>query len=358
MTTIELKRYILHWDLIRFVLEKTGCRNIVKHDHYFSASNIDGDNPGAINVFLDEHLSVVNYTRNLGSPADLFDLVGYNLKIMGEKHTFYDVMVYLHGLLKLDFNSLYVQQTKEDKASTLLSIFNVESKNYREKDEIIYAEEIDYVPYPHIDFFREGMTRKTIEKFSLGYSFHLRRTIIPLRYWMNGKLMGYNGRTSISKCSEIGIRKYMITKGYQKSINLYGLWENLKSIEKSGFIVLFEAEKSVLKRDALGDSTCVALQGHSISNEQVRIINGLDIQEVIVAMDKDVDAYDVMSICEQFYGIKKVSFIFDRNNLLATKDSPVDKNNKIYQFLLKYRIEYDKHFHEYFLKMRKDGVNY
>jgi len=43
-------------------------------------------------------------------------------------------------------------------------------------------------------------------------------------------------------------QKYFITPGMRKEINIYGLWENYKDIQKAGYIVIFEAEKSVLKK--------------------------------------------------------------------------------------------------------------
>ena len=48
----------------------------------------------------------------------------------------------------------------------------------------------------------------------------------------------------------------------RKEINIYGLWENYKDIQKAGYIVIFEAEKSVLKRDSRMDPTGGAIEGH------------------------------------------------------------------------------------------------
>lgn len=50
-------------------------------------------------------------------------------------------------------------------------------------------------------------------------------------------------------------------------MNLFGLWENKDSIQEKGHVVVFEAEKSVLKRDSLNDPTGVAVSGHEISDE-------------------------------------------------------------------------------------------
>ena len=93
----------------------------------------------------------------------------------------------------------------------------------------------------------------------------------------------------------------------------------------------------------------VALSGKSISSEQVRIILGLRIKEIIIALDKDVDIHEVFAIAERFYGLRTVSFIWDKNNILGPKDSPADANNNNYLRLYNNRIRYNEKLHKKFL---------
>ena len=115
-----------------------------------------------------------------------------------------------------------------------------------------------------------------------------------------------------------------------------------------------ESEKSVLKRDSLGDSTVVALSGKTISDEQVRILMGLNV-EVIIALDKDVDVNEVRHICEKFKNVRKVSYIHDFMGILGDKDAPMDARNKDYQFLFDNRIVYDRKEQELYTKSLKNG---
>jgi DNA primase len=131
---------------------------------------------------------------------------------------------------------------------------------------------------------------------------------------------------------------------------IYGYWENQESIEQAGYCIIYEAEKSVLKRDSRNDSTGLALHGHSISEEQLRIILSLNVNEIIIAMDKDIPIEEIRAICEKFYRIRKVSYIYDRWDILGAKDSPADTCNKIYNFLFKHRIVYDESEHQKYLK--------
>ena len=181
----------------------------------------------------------------------------------------------------------------------------------------------------------------TREKFKLAYSYKHKRIIIPLRYWATGELLGFNQRTTVENYDEFNIKKYFITPTYPKALNLYGLYENYSSIQKAGYVVVAESEKSVLKRDSLGDGTVVALSGKSMSDEQVRILMGLNV-EIIIGLDKDVDINEVRHLCEKFKNVRKVSYIYDFMGILKSKDAPMDASNKDYQFLLESRIVYDR----------------
>ena len=131
------------------------------------------------------------------------------------------------------------------------------------------------------------------------------------------------------------------------------MWENRKEIEEKGYCVIFEAEKSVLKRDSLTDATGIAINGKTISNEQVDIILSLDISEVIIALDADVDINEVRWTAEKFYEKIKVSFMHDNTGLLGAKDSPADLRNADYQYLFDNRIEYNEAEHEKYVESLK-----
>lgn len=357
MTAIELKEYIYKNEKIPYILEDIKCKNIVFHHNknYYSCSNYNGDNPSAINIFNDKHLGYVNYTRNVQASdhKDLISLVQYNLDI-----DFLNAIKHIHKILGLSYS--YRKPIKIEQHHNPLEVFTKhQCKEYCNISDVKTIDEdilSDFIPAVHIDIFREGIIGKTIKKFGLGYSYRWKRTIFPIRYWLNGALMGYNARTSIKYCEELGISKYWLTPGLNKSINLYGLYENYKSIQKNHIVTIFEAEKSVLKRDSLMDENCVALQGHYMSEEQMRILLGLNVNEIVIALDKDVDIYSVLGMCEKFYGLRKISFIIDKWDILGEKDSPADAHNKDYCFLFDNRVVYNEKLHNKYLKHVKNKI--
>lgn len=348
-STVELKEYIYENEKIEYILESLGCHNIKfnKDKNYYSAAQPDGDNPQGINIRNNKYLNYRSFSRNVNyeDNEDIISLVEYI-----KKYSFIESIKYLHSILGLEYKWTKKEQKKKEEKPDPLNVFKkIRSKTNRKVIDVsdVEFETLDenvlneYVPMLHIDFLREGIMPWTREKFGLCYSYKNNRVIIPMRAWNTGELLGTNARTTIKNYEEFGIKKYFITPSYPKHLNLYGLYENYESIKKAGYVVIAESEKSVLKRDSLCDGTVVALSGKSISLEQVRILIGLNV-EIIIGLDADVDINEIRHICDKFYHIRTVSYIYDKWNLLSEKNAPMDASNKIYQFLFKHRIKYDE----------------
>ena len=359
MTVLELKKYIFHEGKIEFILNEIGCGHIVYHPtkEYYSCSNCNGDNKTAINISNNEYLNCRNYTREkeFDENSDLLTLVQYNKSLNNKNFSFFDTVKYLHKLLRLPL-TFKKQEEKKEVVDPLYIFKKVKAKRKRQNVldfQVLDESELqDFVPYVHIDFFKEGIMPWTVKKFGLAYSYRFKRNVIPLRYWLTGELLGFNMRTSVENYELFDIKKYFITPGYPKQMNLFGLWENKETIQEKGYVIVYEAEKSVLKRDSLNDSTGVAVSGHEISDEQVKILIGLNC-EIIIAFDKDIDIDHIRHCCEKFYGIRKVSYIWDKYDLIGEKDSPADAQNKIFEFLMQYRVTYDYEEHNKYLKSLK-----
>ena len=345
MTINELKEYIYNEQKIEYVLEQIGCHNIHYNSQkeYWSAAQPDGDNPQGVNIRNNEYLNYRSFSRGIDyeDNKDLISLVEATKKL-----SFIEAVKYLHKILDLPFEF----KKKEERPKKKFDPLNIFKRTLRSGRRAVNVDDIhvlddklldDFVPMLHIDWFHEGIMPWTREKFKLAYSYKHKRVIIPLRYWATGELLGFNQRTTVKNYEEFGIKKYFITPTYPKALNLYGLHENYDSIQKAGYVVVAESEKSVLKRDSLGDGTVVALSGKSISDEQIRILMGLNV-EIVIGLDKDVDINEVRHMCEKFKNVRKVSYIHDFMGILGDKDAPMDASNKDYQFLFESRIVYDR----------------
>ena len=178
MTVLELKKYIFHEGKIEFILNEIGCGHIVYHPtkEYYSCSNCNGDNKAAINISNNEYLNCRNYTREkeFDENSDLLTLVQYNKSLNNKNFSFFDTVKYLHKLLGLPL-TFKKQEEKKEVVDPLYIFKKVKAKRKRQNVldfQVLDESELqDFVPYVHIDFFKEGIMPWTVKKFGLAYSY-------------------------------------------------------------------------------------------------------------------------------------------------------------------------------------------
>lgn len=178
-----------------------------------------------------------------------------------------------------------------------------------------------FVPMLHDMWRSEGITEETAKKFNIRYDTSTECIIIPILD-KEGNLVGAKSRET--KPSE---HKYSYELRSRKSLVLYGLYQNLESIRKKNEVIVFEAEKSVLKADSMGLTNTVALGGKIVSVDQARMLQDLNV-DIILALDEDVSDEDIMK------NVHKISFPFLlkdiyvlKDNRLRHKESPADNKD-------------------------------
>jgi DNA primase len=261
---------------------------------------------------------------------------------MGLKNIdFVAALKWLHKTLNLEWSDKKVKKEIKPKYNPL-DIFTskLKSKHKNNVEDIdIYDEDVlvDFGDCIHKDYGDGRITEKVRKEFGLCYDFQRKRTVIP---WRNQDgIVGISGRTSVPLYKELGISKFYSYQGFKKRKSVYGFCENYAHIQKAGYAVIFESEKSVLIRASLGDRTGLAVGGSNISDEQVGLILSLNV-DVIIALDKDQPKEYIKELCSKFSKYRNVYYIWDKWDLLGAKDSPADANNKTYNFLMKYKVKY------------------
>lgn len=184
-----------------------------------------------------------------------------------------------------------------------------------------------FIPVLHSYWKIEGITEETAAKFDIRYDTATECIVIPLLD-EHGNLVGVKSReTKPAK------NKYDYILRSRKSLVLYGLWQNQDAIREKKEVIVFEAEKSVLKADSLGIHNTVALGGKIISTDQAKLLRSLE-STIILALDEDVNNEDIAS------NVHKVSFPFPvhrvyvlKDERLGKKESPADRQ----EILLDYK---------------------
>ena len=96
----------------------------------------------------------------------------------------------------------------------------------------------------------------------------------------------------------------------------------------------------------------VAVCGSNLINYQVEMLKSLEVEEIIIAFDKQYQEYKdaeyikweekLINIYKKYGGFIQISFILDTENLLGYKDSPIDKGPDIFLERNKYEILVNK----------------
>lgn len=233
-------------------------------------------------------------------------------------------------------------------------------KYYREKTFLLLEEYspkvLDcFLNFHHPSWIKEGISEKTMDKFNIRFSNSENRIIIPHKD-ISGRIVGIRARALEEE--DVVYGKYKPEKvgnvlyTHNLSYNLYGIFEHKKAIQKFKRAVIVESEKSVMLDDTYfgENSTAVACCGSNINKYQIwLLVHKLGVNEIVIALDKEYENWlseeakkyrkKLVEICEKYSYCVKMSYIFDRENLIGRKDAPHDRGKEVYEKLLKDRID-------------------
>ena len=175
----------------------------------------------------------------------------------------------------------------------------------------------------------EGISPDVMKRFGIKWYEYRKHIIIPCRN-AQGKLIGIRRRSLVE-----GEQKYMPLTiegrdyAFSTGLALYGLYENLATIQHRRECYLFEGEKSVLKAATIyGDFPCVACFSHSVSRQQVSLLAELGVSKITLCFDYDggpeKKIYGLIRDKIIGWGIDCGYMYKDYNIMLDEHDSPID----------------------------------
>lgn len=332
MDVVSLKTYIYDEDLSEQVLESIGCHSIKRHGNdYITCGNKDGDNQNAITLYLNENLTVVNYTRCLSKTkrtTDIIDLVMFN-----EDLTFPEALKFVCNELGLDFYNSGLEDVPESlQIIKMLQDMKVNSEQEDNEPLKPVNEKIlsYYIPYGNKMWEDEdGISLETQEEFCIGFDPCTNYITIPI-YDELGSLVGVKGR--YYGTPDKVHPKYTALEKYSKGRVLYGYWQNKEYIKNSRFLYVVESEKNILKLAELGVRNVISTGGKKITKYQIEMIVRTGCIPIL-SYDKDVNEDELNYIASLFIDGIDVYAIIDKNNLLEQKESPSDNPNKWMQLV-------------------------
>lgn len=275
-------------------------------------------------------LTVKNHTRSdFPDSADIITLVEYIQKVYFTKA--------IHWICEVCGYAYYDGYENKDEIGDpcLKFLDEIETKNKKYDDEVLKKLDKkilnEYMPYANTWFYEDGIPIDIQQLFEVGFCVRDECITIPIRD-ENGFLVGVKART-IRDYEMLGVSKYWYIHPVPKSKILYGLDKSYSYIREAGFVIVYEAEKSVQKSFSYGFCNCVSIGGHELGEEQVIKLERLGV-DIVFAFDKMTDnetGKDItgkMTIKEaQKFMIKDRLYAiieFHNKGILKNKDAPVD----------------------------------
>lgn len=208
-----------------------------------------------------------------------------------------------------------------------------------------------FTKYYPIEWLKDGISKKAMDKFNIKYSISQNKIIIP-HYDTENRLIGIRGRAlneyeieEYGKYAPVKIEDIMYN--HRLSYNLYGLNITKENIKNTGICFLVEGEKGVLQLEDFSFPNCgAAVCGSSLNIHQLRILmEECHPKEIILCFDNEelegeekyfLKLYDM---CKKYKNYCNMSFIYDRQHLTNLKESPTDRGENVFKQLISKRVK-------------------
>ena len=325
MDVKALKEYLYNNNYVEQLLNNIGCHHIKYHTskEYWSCANKDGDNVTAINVFNNENLGCVNYTRSMidvDRGTDIIDLICYTLDISFPeclKYICNEIGInYYHDFSEEEPNSFYyLELLKSMDSGEFLNDEKEQLKPISENILNYYRKDVNDL------FMNDNIDYDTQIEFEVGYDPETNRITIPIRS-MIGDLVGVKGRLFKKELLNDEL-KYIYLEPCARSQVIYGLNKTYDFIQQNRCIFICEAEKAVMQLWSYGYKNSGAVGGKKISRQQIELLIRLGV-DLVFCFDKDVQDSELKELRNKFPENMRIFYMTDKDNILKEKESPSD----------------------------------
>lgn len=286
-----------------------------------------------------------------GYTMDIIGLVQKRLSLLKQPSSFMDSINFILDVvhLKIDNVTRKSNNTICDWQSGIEKFVRLkrgESVLKKYDDSII--DQLDDIYYQ--GWLDEGISIETLQKYQIKWYDRTSQIVIPCRD-RNGDLIGIRCR-NLEPEREINAKYLPLTlfngDDYRFNTNdvFYGINHNWEAIERTGSVILVEAEKSVLKADTfLGrDSNVLALFGSQLGISRRNQLIKMGVNKVILALDSDFHIVGdedyanfekkIFGLGKMFKGLADVEVIYNNIGLENFyKCSPFDFDIEVYNKL-------------------------
>lgn len=204
---------------------------------------------------------------------------------------------------------------------------------------------------PWQPWIEEHISAEAMSRFEIGYYGYQHSITIPHRD-INGRLIGIRQRLLDEKDVE-SIGKYIPLQMEGKFLahslgnSIYGLHVVKDKVQRCKKIMLVESEKGALQSYSYfgDDSFTVSVCGSNLTRNQIKLILGLGVEEVMIAFDRmyhDAQSFEaelylrkLIKLVAPIVPFVRVYLILDNKDRIGYKQSPTDYGKEILVELMK-----------------------
>lgn len=331
-----IKQKLLDEDRVQDIYEAMGCTYITYGGGRIEAQlpdHFNSNNKRAVQTKLNENLNCYIRNRPDFGGGDIYSLVSF---IVHGKRGVDEYRQDLHEAKKFICETLgWVEflkggefKTKKDYVAPLKALLKGQQRR-REiipnpvlPDSIMNQFYIKEKPIPYKGWVDEGISPNTQAMYGVGFDWESHRIVYPLKNRF-GQIVGVKGR--IMKTEDDPERKYLYIYRCNNRYEWFNFHFAHPYILQEKKVYIFESEKSCMKAFEYGIYNTLAIGASDMSPEQADIIKslGLDI-EIILCYDKGIMIDEIREQAKWYRG-REVSAMYDIDNLLSGKDSPIDE---------------------------------
>ena len=331
----ELKKQLLEDpENIRTLLEEFEFEHItIKRNEIRFARNSEGGQNIRIRLENNDYLNVTDYAR-----SERCDIVSYIIK---EKHTdFRTILTAIKRILHLSDDWRPQSNKREIFGGIYSRIINKTKPQPKVYDESILN---DYQKVGNTRFLKDHLSLESQRRFEIMYNVETDRIVIPIRNTF-GDLCGTKCRRNYDTDNEDD-PKYIFEYPCQKSLILYGAYQNYPWLYGADKIFIFEAEKSVIAADSYGYQNAVSIMGNVLSEYQAKELLSLNAKEYCFMLDEGLDpeiTYKNTQTLKSLATMRefKITWFDWRNSLsIGEKESPTDGGKDNFYYILNNEIQ-------------------
>ena len=205
--------------------------------------------------------------------------------------------------------------------------------------------------FPYQPWIEDHISAEAMSRFEIGYYGYQHSITIPHRD-INGRLIGIRQRMldewdieNIGKYTPVQISGKFLA--HSLGNNLYGGYIVKDKVQRCKKIMLVESEKGALQSYSYfgDDSFTVSVCGSNLTRNQIKLILGLGVEEVMIAFDRmyhDAQSFEaelylrkLIKLVAPIVPFVRVYLVLDNKDRIEYKQSPTDYGKEVLIELMK-----------------------